>query len=78
MSWVFSMFSKSRYDFVLHIEQVSDGLIEALSPQVIGSFSVYKLHVHAKPIATTLYGPFEHVADVQFQPTCLKSIDLPL
>jgi hypothetical protein len=31
---------KPCYDFVLHIEQVGDGLVEALGPEVIAGFGV--------------------------------------
>ena len=59
---------KPRHDFVLHIEQISDGLVETFSPQVASSFGINKLHVHSKPVAATLHGAFEHVADVQLPP----------
>jgi len=55
-----------RYDFVLHIEQVCDGLVEALGPQVVAGLRVNQLHVNPKPVAAALYRTFKHVADVQF------------
>ena len=57
-----------RHDFVLHIEQICDGLIEPFSPKVIAAFGIDKLHVDPKPVTATLYRTFEHVADVQLQP----------
>ena len=56
------------YDFVLHIEQIGDGLVEALGPKVIAGFGIDQLHVHPKPVAATLHRAFEHVADVQLAP----------
>src|SRR6267142_6201131 len=44
-----------RYDFVLHVEEVSDGLIKALGPKVIAGFGVDQLYVDPKPVAATLY-----------------------
>jgi len=55
-----------RYDFVLHVEEVSDGLIKALGPKVIAGFGVDQLYVDPKPVAATLYRAFQHIADVQF------------
>ena len=40
MSWAFRVLASLRYDFVLHIEQVSDGLFEAFGPQVLAGFGV--------------------------------------
>jgi hypothetical protein len=31
---------KPRHDFVLHVKQVGDGLVEALGPKVIAGFRV--------------------------------------
>ena len=64
--------SEPRDDFVLHIEQIGDGFVEALGPKVIGAFGIDKLHVHPKPVAATLYRAFEHVADVQLAPNLLE------
>ena len=57
---------KSRHDFVLHIEQIGDRLVEAVGPKVIAGFSVDQLHTHPEPIAATLHRAFEHIANVQF------------
>ena len=32
-----------RYDFVLHVEQIGDGFVEALGPKVSAAFDVDKL-----------------------------------
>ena len=58
-------------DFVLHIEQIGDRLVEPLGPKVIAGFGVDQLHVHPKPVAATLHRAFEHVADVQLAPDLL-------
>ena len=57
-----------RYDFVLHLKQIGDGLIEAFSPKVISGSGINKLHVHPKPVVAALHGAFEHVTDVQLPP----------
>ena len=44
-----------RYDFVLHVKEVGNGLVETLGPQMITGFGVDQLHVHAEPVASTLY-----------------------
>ncbi len=67
-----------RYDFVLHIEEVGDGLVEALGPQVIAGFGVDQLHVHPKPVAAALHRTFKHVADVQLAPDLLHVNGLAL
>ena len=54
-----------RYDFVLHIEQIGDRLVEALGPKVVAGFGVDQLHIDPKPVAATLHRAFEHIADVQ-------------
>ena len=56
---------KPRYDFVLHIEEVGDRLVEALGPQMISGLGGDHLHVHSKAVAATLHRPFKHIADVQ-------------
>ena len=42
--------SKPGDNFVLHIEQIGDGLVEPLGPQVIAGLSIDKLHVHPEPL----------------------------
>jgi hypothetical protein len=42
---------KPRDNFVLHIEQVGDGLVEALGPEMCAPLRVDKLHVNAKSVA---------------------------
>jgi hypothetical protein len=61
-----------RYDLILHIEQIGDRFVEALGPQVIGCFSIDKLHVNPDPIAAPLDRAFEHVANVQLAADLLE------
>jgi hypothetical protein len=56
---------KPRYDLVLHVEQIGDRLVEALGPKVSTAFDLDELCVHAKPLAATLDGAFQHIADLQ-------------
>jgi hypothetical protein len=64
----FQRIGEPRYDFVLHVEKVGDGLIEAFGPEVIATFGIDKLHVHPEPAPAALHGAFEHVTDVQLAP----------
>ena len=45
-----------RDDFVLHVEEIGQGLVETLGPQVIAAFRVDQLHIdaHAVPTRWTL------------------------
>src|SRR5215469_4947174 len=67
-----------RYNFVLHIEEVGDRLVEALGPQVISSLGGDQLHIHPKPVTTTLHRTFKNVPDVQLAPDLLHVNGLAL
>ena len=55
-----------RYNFVLHIEEVGNGLVEAVGPQMIAGFGVDQLYIDPEPVAAALYRALQRVADVQF------------
>ena len=59
---------KPRDDFILHIEQICDGLVEALGPKMVAGFGVDQLHVHPETAAASLYRAFERIADIQLAP----------
>src|SRR5260370_717048 len=63
--------SEPRYDFVLHVEQVGDRLVEAFGPKVIAGFGINQLHVYPKPVAAALHRTVEYIANVQL------AFDLP-
>ena len=67
-----------RYNFVLHIEEIGDGLVEPLGPKMIAGLGIDQLHVHPKPVAAALHRAFQHVADVQLAPDPLHVNALPL
>src|SRR4030095_3503511 len=67
-----------RYNFVLHIEEVGHWFVEALRPQMISSLDVDQLHIHTKPVATTLHRTFKHIADVQLASALLYADGLAL
>src|SRR6516225_6529129 len=67
-----------RYNFVLHIEEVGDGLVEALGPQVISSLGGDQLHIHPKSVTTTLDRTFKNVPGVQLAPDLLHVNGLAL
>src|SRR6267142_755239 len=64
----FQRIGEPRYDFVLHVEKIGDGFIEALRPKMYTALGVDQLHVHPKPLAATLSRALEHIADGQLPP----------
>jgi hypothetical protein len=54
-----------RDDLILHIEQISNGLVEALGPKMGTRLSINKLYVDAKPIDATLDAAFKCVPDIE-------------
>ena len=57
---------QTRDDFVLHVEEIGERLVEPLSPEMIAGFGVDELHVDAHAIAAALNAALDHIADVQF------------
>ena len=62
---------QTRDDFVLHVEEIGEGFIEPLSPEMTARFGVDELHVDPHAVAAALNAALEHVADVQFAPNRL-------
>jgi hypothetical protein len=54
-----------RDDFILHVEEIGQRLIEPFGPEMIAGFRVDELHVDAHSIAAALNAAFEYVAYVQ-------------
>src|SRR6266446_5729140 len=54
-----------RYDFVLHVKEVGNGLVKTLRPEVVAGFGVDQLHVHPKAVSRTLHRALEYIPDVQ-------------
>ena len=63
---------ESRDDFVLHVEEFGQGLVEALGPEVTTGRSVDKLRIDTHPIAATLHGAFEHIPHAEFKADLLQ------
>ncbi len=63
---------QARDDFVLHVEEVGQRLIEPLGPEMIARFGVDELHVDAHAGAGALDAALEHIPDVQLTPDCLR------
>jgi hypothetical protein len=59
------LIGKSCDDFVLHIEKIGDGLIEAFGPEMIASLGVDELDVDSHTAATALNASLQHVPHVQ-------------
>ena len=67
---------EAGYDLVLHVEEISDWLVEALGPEVRAGLGFDQLHVDAHPVSRALHAAFEHVANVEFAADLLE-IDAP-
>ena len=52
-------------DLVLHVEEISQRLVEAVGPKVIAGLRVDELHVHPHATRVALDRAFEHVADAK-------------
>ena len=69
---------QTRDDFVLHVEEIGERLVEPLGPEMIARFGVDELHVDAHAVAAALNAALEDIADVQLaadlssrRPACL-------
>ena len=71
-SWAFSASRQARDDFVLHVEEIGQGLIEPLGPEMIARFGVDELHVDAHAVSAALNAALEDIADVQLAPDLLQ------
>ena len=69
---------QARDDFVLHVEEVGQGLVEPLGPEMIARFGVDQLDVDAHAVSAALDAALEHIADVQLAPDLLQIDGLAL
>ncbi len=67
MSWAFSA-CHPRDDFVLHVEEIGQGLIEPLGPEMTARLGVDELHVDAHAVSAALDAALEDIADIQLAP----------
>ena len=67
---------QSRDDFVLHVEEIGERLVEPLGPEMIAGFGVDELHIDAHAVAAALNAAFEDVANVQLAADLLQ-VDAP-
>ena len=56
---------QARDDFILHIEEIGERLVEPLGPEVTASLRVNELHVDAHAVRAALDAALEDIADVQ-------------
>ena len=56
---------EARDDFVLHVEEIGERLVEPLGPEMIARFGVDELHVDAHAVSAALDAALEDIADVQ-------------
>ena len=59
---------QTRDDFVLHVEEIGERLVEPLGPEMIAGFGVDELHVDAHAVSAALNAALEDIADVQLAP----------
>ena len=63
---------QTRDDFVLHVEEIGERLVEPLGPEMIAGLGVDELHVDAHAVPAALDAAFEDVADVKLAPDRLR------
>ena len=73
-SWAFSALRQARDDFVLHVEEIGERLVEPLRPEMTARLGVDQLDIDAHPVSAALNAAFEDIADVQL-PADLLQID---
>ena len=56
---------QARDDFVLHVEEIGERLVEPLGPEMIAGFGVDELHIDAHAVSAALNAALEDIADVQ-------------
>ncbi len=59
---------QARDDFVLHVEEIGERLVEPLGPEMTAGFGVDELHVDAHAVSAALNAALEDIADVQLAP----------
>ena len=62
---------QSRHDVILQFEEIGQGVIEPVGPEMRPGFGVDELRVDADAVLVALDGPFEHVADAELFPNLL-------
>ena len=67
-----------RDDFVLHVEEIGERLVEPLGPEMIAGFGVDELDVDAHAVSAALDAALQHIADVQLAADLLQIDGLPL
>ena len=69
---------QARDDFVLHVEEIGERLVEPLGPEMIAGFGVDELDVDAHAVSAALNAALEDIADVQLAADRLQIDGLPL
>jgi hypothetical protein len=69
---------QARDDFILHVEEIGERLVEPLGPEMTARFGVDELHVDAHAVSAALDAALEDVADAQLAADCFRSTCLPL
>ena len=53
---------QARDDFILHVEEIGEGFIKPVRPEVIAGFGVDQLHIDADPASAALNAALKDVA----------------
>ena len=69
---------QARDDFVLHVEEIGERLVEPLGPEMTARFGVDELHIDAHAVSAALDAAFEDIADVQLAADLLQIDGLAL
>ena len=72
------LIGKPRYDLVLHIKEVGQGLVEPLGPEMRAGLGVDELDIDAQPIAERWTLPSNIYRTFSSRPICFTSEGLPL
>ncbi len=69
---------QARDDFVLHVEEIGERLVEPLGPEMLTRFGVDELHIDAHAVSAALNAALEDIANVQLAPDLFQIDGLAL
>jgi hypothetical protein len=69
---------QARDDFVLHVEEIGQGLVEPLRPKVSAAPGVDELHIDAHTVSAALDAALQDITGVQLAPALLQIDGLAL
>ena len=69
---------QARDDFILHVEEIGEGFVKPVRPEMIAGFRVDELDIDAHAIAAALNAAFEDITHVQLAADLLQIDGLSL